>query len=772
MNLNNIDLNDPLDINGKNNNFINNNLLSDKYKELSKKWSTYPVYSDKSKLKEFFMLLDKNQVLLVVSGTGSGKTVIIPKLVMKYMYSNNNDKIIAITNPKIITTISNAEFGALTLDVKLGEEVGYKYKGSSSQMNTNKTKLLYCTDGTITATILNRDPLLMEYNCIIIDEAHERQVNIDLLLYFLRDIVIKRPDFKVIIMSATINPEIFRNYFSNPRDGIKFGEIMFSGVSNFEIKQNWSNDKTINRQNYIEKAVNIIYNDILNKTDNDSGDIIVFAATENDLRQGCQMLKRLCPSLLKIKDNENKNEKCDSLYCVEVYAKMNNKNKELAIDKDQYKKIKDKNYKRKIIFATNVAESSLTFDGLTYVIDSGYELAKYFDSLTNSYIINKQFTTQAQIKQRIGRVGRTRPGIAYHLYDMLTYKSKMLEFPQPSIKVQDLTEYILAFYKHSKTLTEIINIMKNLITPPSVDQFCLALYKLNFYSCVKIIKSYNKNEKPTEGSSSKKVTLSRSKYISIINKKSLDSFDNYNGAITTLGHQILKFKGVKLDSCMSIIYSYYMECHKELIDIIGIFEGCDYNISQLFIHEKNKDGDYDIEKTKNHFKNTSSLVNHSDHLTLLYIYNNHYKNQDLKYLNIKLWSNIEAKIEQINECFNTISENKFKIINEKYKIIRNNKLFDKKEDDILYSLILGFKFNMITRDNKDIFTSVQYLENSKAKINKLEILNNNIDYDIGICTRLNNNFGKKSFDGITLIPNHIIKTLKNEKLSKELNKYI
>lgn len=765
MNLNNIDLNDPLDINAKYNNFINNNPLTDKYKELAKKWSTYPVYSDKSKLKEFFLLLDKNQVLLVISGTGSGKTVIIPKLVMKYMYSNNNNKITAITNPKIITTISNAQYGALTLDIKLGDEVGYKYKGSSSQYNTDKTKLLYCTDGTITATILNRDPLLMDYNCIIIDEAHERQVNIDLLLYFLKQIIIKRPDFKIIIMSATINPEVFRNYYNNPIDKIKYGEITFSGVSNFDIKQNWSNDKTINRKNYIDKAVNLLYTDILNKTDDDSGDIIIFAATENDLKQGCQTLKRLCPGLIKVNDKKETNDKCNSLFCVEVFAKMKESNKELAINKDDYRKIKGKNYKRKIIFATNVAESSLTFDGLTYVIDSGYELAKYFDSLTNSYIINKQFTSQAQIKQRIGRVGRTRPGIAYHLYDMLTFKTKMIEFPEPSIKVQDLTEYILAFYKHSKTLNEIINIMKNLITPPSLDQFCLSLYKLNLYSCVKIIKNEKNNK-------SKKVIISRDKYNKFIKQKSYDEFNKYNGTITTLGHQILKFKGLKLESCMSIIIGYYMDCHKELIDIMGIIEGCDFNISQLFLFDKNDDGELDIDIAKQHFNKTNSLINYSDHLTLLYIYHNHYKNQDLKYLNLKLWSNIEVKIEQINEYFNTIKDNKLKIINEKYKIIKNKNSFDKKDDDIIYSLILGNKFNFINRDHKDIFTSIQFLENSKAKINKLEILNENIDYDIGICTRFNNNFGQKSFDGITLIPDHIIKTLNKEKLSKELKKYI
>jgi len=118
---------DPLDIKGKENNFLNNNIYSNEYIKLADKWSKFPVYSDKNNLKQFYKLLDTKQVILVVSGTGSGKTVIIPKLILKYMNYNKIEGVTAITNPKILTTLNNAEFGALTLDVKLGEEVGYRY---------------------------------------------------------------------------------------------------------------------------------------------------------------------------------------------------------------------------------------------------------------------------------------------------------------------------------------------------------------------------------------------------------------------------------------------------------------------------------------------------------------------------------------------------------------------------------------------------------------------------------------------------------------------
>jgi len=122
-----MNIEDPLDIKGKNNNFLNNNKYSDEYIKLANKWSKFPVYSDKDKLKEFFNLLETKQVILVVSGTGSGKTVLIPKLILKYMNYNKIEGLTAITNPKKLTTLNNAEFGALTLDVKLGEEVGYRY---------------------------------------------------------------------------------------------------------------------------------------------------------------------------------------------------------------------------------------------------------------------------------------------------------------------------------------------------------------------------------------------------------------------------------------------------------------------------------------------------------------------------------------------------------------------------------------------------------------------------------------------------------------------
>ena len=131
---------DILDSKGKKKNFLNKNKYSKEYKTLGQFWSKLPLYEDEKKVKEFFMLLDEKQVILLVSGTGSGKTVLVPKFVLKYVISKKLEGKIAVTNPKSLTTKNNAVYGASTLDVKLGEEVGYKFKGAPSDSVSEKSK--------------------------------------------------------------------------------------------------------------------------------------------------------------------------------------------------------------------------------------------------------------------------------------------------------------------------------------------------------------------------------------------------------------------------------------------------------------------------------------------------------------------------------------------------------------------------------------------------------------------------------------------------------
>ena len=681
-----MNIKDPLDIKGINNNFLNDEKYSDEYVKFAEKWSEFPVYSDKNKLKKFINLVENNQVILVVSGTGSGKTVIIPKLILKYMNYNKIDGITAVTNPKILTTLSNAEYGALTLDVKLGEEVGYKYQGNNN--TSEKTKLLYCTDGTIRSILTNKDELLSDYNCVIIDEAHERQINIDLLLLLLKQVVKKRKDFKLIIMSATINTEIFKKYYNE--DGIKFGQIEFSGKSNYNIEQNFIKDGKINRSNYIEKSINIIFEEIINK--NKAGDIIVFGATETDIKKGCTLLKKNCNSIVKNK------KICDETYCVEVYSKMNIDNKELAIDKDKYKKQKNKVFERKIIFATNVAESSLTFDGLKFVIEPGYELIKKYDAITNSTIINKDFTSQAQIKQRIGRVGRTSDGVAYHLYEESKFK-KLENYPLPSILKDDITINILELFKKYK-YNEIMNLLKNMIQIPKDEQIYTSLNILNYNNIIKL-------------------------------KDELNIKDIYNndGDITKLGRKLLKIKNMSnINNMLMIILGIKNKCINDVINIIAIIENCEYDINKYFDKD---DDNYD----DNYFK--KYIIENSDHLTILNIYKNLYLVKNHKLLNVKMWNKIEDKIKDIKNNITGLKinyeENELQDLNNNLKLI----------------ILESYRYNKIKYNKKDKeYKTINNLKNINSKINKVIFMKYN--KKDGIYTKITNRFGNTTFDCVTL----------------------
>lgn len=712
MSLNNININDPLDHLAKDLNFLNNNKYSNDYINYSKKWSQFPMYKEKNKLTELFNLINEKQVILLTSGTGSGKTVLVPKYILKYMITNNINGITCITNPKRLTTLYNAEYGAKTLDVDIGNEVGFKFKGSIKDSMSDKTKLLYTTDGLILSIILNKDPLLKDYNCIIIDEAHERNVQIDLLLYFLKQIVIKRKDFKLVIMSATINSTVFSDYYNI--NNINYGEIHFTGI-NYPVTQIWYN-KDILKKNYKLEGVNFI-KQLIDKTDN--GDILMFVATEKETSECCKLLNNY-----------------DNSYCAEVYGKMRDNNKEMAIDKDKYK---DKGYKRKIIFATNVAESSMTIDGLKYVIDSGYELINYFDSEKNMIIIKKDMTSQAQIKQRIGRVGRTSEGIAYHLYTQKTYDN-LKDYPDPNIRKIDITLQLLNFFNYTRTINKIIIILNNLITTPYFSQFILSVHKLFYYNLIKIVKKSLNSENETYNYT--KIKFNDIKYNQL---KDYNDFINYNGTIKTIGYILIKLKLSSLEMGLCLLNSYYVNCQKEMIIIVSILEVCEYKIETLFTEKNTK-------KTKRIFK--KSIVEHSDHITLLNIYFDNYKNENFKYLNMKLWNKIEDKIDYLSRRINKIKLEKYEYINKDNKLI-DKKIFEHKFDNILYSLYNGLSYNLFHKKNKN-YISVNYINNSEAKIEKLFFLNQKNDYKIGVGHFLNNLFNKQIWKIISFIPEKIL----------------
>lgn len=346
-----------LDPNGNNLNPLNNQPYSDTYKELAKKWSTFPAYE---RAEEIIDIIKSNQVILVISGTGSGKTVLLPKYTLHALDYKGH---IGITLPKQIIAKSAAEFAAATLDVKLGEQIGYQYKGSDASLKGRNPNLLYATDGTIVARLMN-DPELKEFDAIIIDEAHERKIQIDFLLYLLRNVIRKRKEFKLIIMSATINSEIFSSYFATE----KFVTLDIGGKTNFPIESIFSDEKS-NSEKYVErglKIIDILMKEYINDKNNSKiNDILFFVTSINETIEIRDKLLSLYPNIVSIA----------------VYAGMDTK----LQDQVQIKQTND----RRILISTNVAESSLTVDGIKYVIDSGFELFSYDDPEKHAKVLEK-----------------------------------------------------------------------------------------------------------------------------------------------------------------------------------------------------------------------------------------------------------------------------------------------------------------------------------------------------------------------------------------------
>ena len=184
------------------------------YKEAHKnRIRTLASYTD---AKNIFDVIRNHQVILITMGTGAGKTVMMPKLMLHYFAYQ---KKIAITIPRKAITETAGVYGADTLDCELGKQVGYRH-GSEKEKSSEETMLLYTTDGTIKGKMTTSDPELKEYYTIIIDEAHERNVNIDILFTLLKDLCKKRPEFKLVIMSATVDTNVFKNYFE--KNGLTF----------------------------------------------------------------------------------------------------------------------------------------------------------------------------------------------------------------------------------------------------------------------------------------------------------------------------------------------------------------------------------------------------------------------------------------------------------------------------------------------------------------------------------------------------------------------
>ena len=362
-----------------------------------------------------------HQVVIVCGETGSGKTTQLPKILLamgrgKLNYAaGQRGKLIGHTQPRRIAASSVAKRIAEELKTPLGDVVGFKVRFQDRLSRDASVKLM--TDGILLAET-QTDPLLNAYDTIIIDEAHERSLNIDFLLGYLRQLLPRRPDLKVIITSATIDATRFAEYFASAKGPAPV--IMVSGRM-FPVEQRYrpfeeSRDYDLN--DAIADAVDELW-----LSPHNAGDILVFLPGEREIREATDHLRKHLA-------HQPMNRGADVL---PLFARLS------PAEQDQ---IFANHSNRRIVLATNVAETSLTVPGIRYVIDVGTARVKRYSFRSKVEQLMVEPISQAAANQRAGRCGRVADGICIRLYDAQDFAGRQ-RFTDPEILRSSLAAVIL-----------------------------------------------------------------------------------------------------------------------------------------------------------------------------------------------------------------------------------------------------------------------------------------------------------------------------------------
>ena len=396
---------------------------------------------------EIAAAITNNQVVIICGETGSGKTTQIPKICLEL--SRGVAGLIGHTQPRRIAARSVASRIAQELQSPLGEVVGYKVRFNDKLSESSYIKLM--TDGILLAETQG-DKFLNAYDTIIIDEAHERSLNIDFLLGYLKQLLPKRPDLKIIVTSATIDAERFSNHFVGApiievsgrtypveiryrplgKAGFRAREIAETENAQFDLE-----DETIfgiarkaktearwleedDEEEAIEEAVLDAADDLLRQGD---GDILVFLPGEREIRDVADHLRKYQGRSAKLKHIE----------VLPLFAR-------LSIEDQQ--KIFKSHSSRRIVLATNVAETSLTVPGIKYVIDAGLARMNRYSTRAKVEQLQIEKISQAAAKQRAGRCGRVSSGICVRLYSEEDFNGRP-EFTEPEILRSSLASVIL-----------------------------------------------------------------------------------------------------------------------------------------------------------------------------------------------------------------------------------------------------------------------------------------------------------------------------------------
>ncbi|CAG8613199.1 5761_t:CDS:10, partial [Paraglomus occultum] len=376
-----------------------------------------PIYKSRNHL---LYLIEKHQVTIVVGQTGSGKTTQLPQYLHEAGWTAGQ-RVVACTQPRRVAATTVAQRVAIEMNVQLGQEVGYSIRFEECY-DVKKTRIKYMTDGMLFRETLI-DPLLSQYSVIMIDEAHERSLHTDILFGLLKRILKKRPELRVIISSATLDAEAFYDFFNvKSSDDTAKDNVSIISIEGrmFPVDIHYLENPC---SDYVEKAIETVIDIHLKE---DAGDILVFLTGREQIDSAVEEITSRAMNLPR---------SAMKLDALPIYAGLPAEQQLLIFEPPGYST-------RKVIVATNIAEASITIEGISYVIDCGFVKLRAYNPKTGMESLMVVPVSKASAQQRAGRAGRLKPGKAYRLYTEDSFH-QLPEASIPEMQRSNLAQVVL-----------------------------------------------------------------------------------------------------------------------------------------------------------------------------------------------------------------------------------------------------------------------------------------------------------------------------------------